>query len=151
MHAFLNLKVPPLLLLMLALLLQGWTAPAVGHPDLWQVWVALWLLGLSGMVALAAVYAFRQAHTTVDPRRPSDSRTLLTGGVYRWTRNPMYLAFAGVLLAQTVYLGLPLGLFWVVALVGYLTEFQIKPEEAALTERFGDAYTAYVRKVRRWC
>lgn len=151
MHVLLNLKVPPLLLLVLALLLQGWTTPAAGRPYWWQVLLALWLLGMSGMVAVAAVYAFRQAQTTVDPRRPSASRALLTGGVYRWTRHPMYLAFAGVLLAQTVYLGWPLGLFWVVALVGYLTEFQIKPEEAALTERFGDVYTAYVRKVRRWC
>ncbi|MBP6117574.1 MAG: isoprenylcysteine carboxylmethyltransferase family protein [Neisseriaceae bacterium] len=151
MRAYLTLRVPPLLLLALALALQGWLAPSQAARGVWQWLLALALLGLSGGVALAAAFAFRRARTTVDPRQPHSSSALLTHGVYAWTRNPMYLAFAGILLAQTVYLGWPLGLLWVMAFIWYLTEFQIKPEEAALTERFGAAYEAYLRRVRRWC
>lgn len=150
MRAFLNLKIPPLLLLVFFLFLQAVTVPRVLERSGWQWWAACAVLVVSGVLALAAVKAFRRVHTTVDPRQPQSSSTLLTEGVYAWTRNPMYLAFAGVLLAQTIYLGWPVGVLWVVVFVVYLTEWQIKPEEAALIERFGEVYCAYLKKVRRW-
>lgn len=150
MNQWLSLRVPPLLLLALFLAGQAVFAPTSRAHGIWLFLSFLFALS-SAAIALAAVGSFWRGQTTVDPRQPQRSSALLTHGVYRWTRNPMYLAFAGVLLAQTLYLASPFGLLWVAAFVAYLTQWQIKPEEAALSERFGADYAAYRRRVRRWC
>lgn len=93
--------------------------------------------------------AFKRAGTTVNPLRPATSTQLVTGGVYRYTRNPMYLGHALMLCGWTVYLGHGLAYVLVPLFVAYVTRFQIQPEERALAQRFVD-YAAYCRQVRRW-
>lgn len=74
----------------------------------------------------------------------------MVGGVYRATRNPMYVGLALLLLAWTVYLGAPLALLGVAAFVAYITRFQIVPEERVLAQKFGPEFGAYRSRVRRW-
>ena len=77
--------------------------------------------------------------------------TVVTGGIYRVTRNPMYLGMALVLVGWCVALGTVPGLVVsVTVLVAYLTRFQIVPEERVLTDKFGDDYTAFTHRTRRW-
>lgn len=94
--------------------------------------------------------AFRKSRTTVNPLRPERSSTLVTEGVYRVTRNPMYVGMGLLLLAWGVYLSALLPFAGLVIYVWYLTQFQIRPEERALQAIFGDAYLAYSSRVRRW-
>lgn len=105
---------------------------------------------LSAGIVIAGVMGFRRAATTIDPTRPSSASVLVTGGIYRFTRNPMYLGFAGMLLAWGLHLqawwSLPLPFVFCV----YLTVFQIRPEEDALMSKFEDRYAAYTARVRRW-
>ena len=75
---------------------------------------------------------------------------LVTSGVYRYTRNPMYLGMACLLLAWAVYLQNPLALLGVPLFMAYITQFQIKPEERMLVKLFGDAFIRYRQQVRRW-
>lgn len=85
------------------------------------------------------------------PLRLDESRVLVTEGVYRVSRNPMYLGLLCWTMALACYLG---GLaVWLVPLLlwGWLSRFQIVPEEQALQRRFGEAYANYCRRVRRWC
>jgi protein-S-isoprenylcysteine O-methyltransferase Ste14 len=117
---------------------------------LWARRLAL-LLAFSGVViALLGVGAFRQASTTVDPRYPDKARELVVAGVYRWTRNPMYLGMLLVLTAWGVYLSNLLSFVVLPAFVLYLTRFQIIPEERAMRANFAGSYTDYCRRVRRW-
>lgn len=111
---------------------------------------AFTVFGLGVIIALVAVIKFNKEDTTVDPTKPSKSTSLVINGVYRYTRNPMYLSFFLWLLAYTLYLGNPVNLLSLVFFIIYMNNFQIKPEERALRETFGNEYEVYSSRVRRW-
>lgn len=94
--------------------------------------------------------AFQRARTTVNPLRPSASSALVTHGVYRYTRNPMYLGQATVLAGAMLYLQNLTALLAVPLFVLYITRLQIVPEERALSARFPEAYAGFRQRVRRW-
>jgi protein-S-isoprenylcysteine O-methyltransferase Ste14 len=102
------------------------------------------------LIDVAALWAFRKARTTINPRHPDTTSKIVTYGVYGWSRNPMYVGLVLLLTAVVVWLGQPLGAVAIAALALYLQTFQIEPEERILEARFGTAYTAYREKVRRW-
>ena len=76
--------------------------------------------------------------------------SLVTTGVYRVTRNPMYVALTSLLCALAAWLNQPLAIAGPLLFALYLTRFQIIPEERVLTQKFGAAYDDYRRTVRRW-
>lgn len=109
------------------------------------------LMMIAGIVLnLLPKLAFRRAGTTVNPLRPSASSVLVTSGIYRRTRNPMYLGQALVLFAAMLYLQNLAALLAVPQFVVYITRLQILPEERALLARFPDAYAQYHHRVPRW-
>jgi protein-S-isoprenylcysteine O-methyltransferase Ste14 len=108
--------------------------------------VALIVAGLG--VALSAARRFRRAGTPVKPF--SRSTALVTGGPYRFTRNPMYLGLAVILVGVALALEALTPFFVIPVFVAIITVGFIVPEEAMLKERFGDAYTDFQRRVRRW-
>jgi protein-S-isoprenylcysteine O-methyltransferase Ste14 len=93
---------------------------------------------------------FRGAGTTVDPLRPGRATGLVTSGPNAVTRNPMYVGMAGVLAAHALLRGGWRPLVPVAAFVAVIDRVQIRPEEQALRELFGEAYEDYCRRVRRW-
>ncbi|MGE0313270.1 MAG: isoprenylcysteine carboxylmethyltransferase family protein [Lautropia sp.] len=103
-----------------------------------------------GACAVAGLIAFRRARTTIDPHRPHDAARLVDRGIYRVTRNPMYLGMLLVLVAWAMHLRSGSPLVMLPLFVAYLTRYQIVPEERALRARFGDDYARYTRAVRRW-
>ncbi|MEO1082491.1 MAG: isoprenylcysteine carboxylmethyltransferase family protein [Pseudomonadota bacterium] len=125
-----------------------------GH-DLPMSWslargVASGLAGLGIVLAVLGVREFRRAMTTVDPRFPAKASALVSGGVYRYSRNPMYLGMLLCLTALFVHLrSLPAGLL-LPCFVLYMNHYQIAPEERAMRERFGEVYAEYRARVRRW-
>jgi protein-S-isoprenylcysteine O-methyltransferase Ste14 len=76
--------------------------------------------------------------------------SFVTSGIYRVTRNPMYLGMAMILVAWAVFLAAPWPfagpVFWVL----YMNRFQINPEEKILAAMFGEEYSRYAASVRRW-
>ncbi len=86
----------------------------------------------------------------MNPTKPSATSSLVTGGVFRLTRNPMYLSLLLYLLAWAAYLSNWLAALLVPLFVVYITELQIKPEERALSALFGAEYASYKARVRRW-
>lgn len=109
------------------------------------------ILAVSGvLISIAGAVQVRRAGTTVNPMRPGEASALVTGGVYHFTRNPMYLGLAVVLLGWAVYLAHPLAFLVLPLFVGYLNRFQIVPEERALESKFGPNFRAYCQRVRRW-
>ncbi len=141
---------PPLVMLLCGLLglgLSRWL-PAAELPTPWWAAVAVMAAGL--IMNLLPKLAFQRAGTTVNPMRPASSTALITRGVYRYTRNPMYLGQAAFLLGGMLYLQNLLALAVVPMFVLYITRFQIHPEERVLGERFGAQYKAFRQQVRRW-
>jgi protein-S-isoprenylcysteine O-methyltransferase Ste14 len=102
-----------------------------------------------GVIALSIV-RFSRARTTINPLNPEAASTLVTGGVLRFSRNPMYLGLALVLAGLAVWVGNASCVVPVAAFVAYITRFQIAPEERALRARFGAEFDAYAQRVRRW-
>jgi len=94
--------------------------------------------------------AFSRAGTTIDPVQLERASALVTTGVFRISRNPMYVGFAALLAAWAIYLSAPWSLLGVVVFVLFIRRFQIAPEERVLRAKFGRAYEEYQRRVRRW-
>lgn len=114
-------------------------------------WIAALAVALAGVVlAITGVCTFRANQTTVDPRTPGEASKLVVGGVYRWSRNPMYVGMVLLLTGWALYLSSAAALFLLPAFVGYMTAFQIKPEERILLAKFGASYAEYLSAVRRW-
>jgi len=143
---------PPVVALVLAACAWGLDnlMPELRRAFPWQAEVTsvLLVVGLAGM--LSGVLAFRIARTTVDPLHPERAAQLVVSGIYRRTRNPMYLGMLLLLAAWAVYLGQPLALITLPLWVWFIGRFQIRPEEAALRRLFGSSYVAYCSTVRRW-
>ncbi|MEX0740768.1 MAG: isoprenylcysteine carboxylmethyltransferase family protein [Pseudohongiella sp.] len=149
----LELKIPPLLLVLISAALM------------WQLqdfYPLPWLNSLPGLVVavllvvagLAAVVAgglaFRRAQTTVDPRYPEQTSQLVTGGIYRLTRNPMYLGMALALAGWAVYLADVTAFLMLALFIRYMGRYQIGPEERILLNKFGSEFEQYCAGVRRW-
>jgi protein-S-isoprenylcysteine O-methyltransferase Ste14 len=115
-----------------------------------RIGAALLILAAGLLVMLAGVISFRRARTTVNPLKPDAATTLVTSGIYRYTRNPMYLGMLMVLLGWVVYLASPAALLGVLAFWAFIGHFQIRPEEHALAGLFGTTFTDYMSRVRRW-
>ena len=125
-------------------------APVLALPPGVRVGMALALAAVGAGFDVAGLLAFRKARTTVNPLTPHRSVAVVSTGVYRFTRNPMYLGLALILLGLAVYLASPWALLGPLVFAAYITRFQIVPEERALQARIGAAYTAYRARVRRW-
>ena len=99
---------------------------------------------------LLGVFAFRASRTTVNPLKPEQATALVTSGIYRVSRNPMYVGMCSLLLAWAAWLSALLPFAGPIVFALYITRFQIQPEERALIELFGEQYTQYAARVRRW-
>ncbi|MDR9829062.1 isoprenylcysteine carboxylmethyltransferase family protein [Vibrio sp. FNV 38] len=144
-------KIPPPIVMLLCMLpsvlvanfeLSQFTSVRVG---------AVLMLLVSVMIALAALREFQRQETTIHPFKFGGVNQLVTSGIFKHSRNPMYLSLlmtqlAVSLLFEQYWLGLFMGaVFW-----GYITYFQIKPEEQFLTRHFGESFMQYSLAVRRW-
>lgn len=150
---WLELKLPPPLLALFSAGLIWWLAaqlPADWRLPFNSLYLAVPVAVLGLGCDLAALLAFRRVRTTVNPLQPGNSRALVTSGIYRYTRNPMYLGLVLVLSGWTLYLGQWLLLPLVGLVMLYLTRFQIMPEERILTPLFGEPYRTWLGQVRRW-
>lgn len=142
---------PPLVMLLVAAVM--WLATfGLGAADLLGAWrwplIAVFLA--LGLIAPLGVRQFARAGTTVNPLNIAKASTLVTTGVFGWTRNPMYLAMASILVAWALFLGVAWTLLGPVLFAAFITRFQIIPEERVMADKFGADYTAYRARVRRW-
>ena len=152
MHRF-ELRIPPLVLVAVfaaAIVAASRWAPLARVPVPGHRVIAL-LLVVAGLgVALAGVVAFRRARTTVNPMAPERTTTVVCTGIYRLSRNPMYLGMALALLGVAAWGSSLAGYALVPVFCAYQTRFQIVPEERALLQHFGPEFSAYMGRVRRW-
>lgn len=112
--------------------------------------IAVAIVGLGVTLNVVPKLAFRRLNTTVNPLRPDLSAHLVTSGIYRYTRNPMYLGHAVMLLGWAIHLHNFAAFLAVPLFVVYVTRFQIEAEERHLATMFGKDYAAFRAKVRRW-
>jgi len=143
---------PPAVALLIAAAMWGVSlaAPMAFVPEHVRLLAAI-TIALAGVAtAISGVIAFRRAKTTVNPLKPETSSSLVTSGIYRLTRNPMYVGLAVLLLGWAVFLTSAWTLPGPLVFALYMTRFQIMPEERVLMGLFGATYSEYQARVRRW-
>ena len=123
----------------------------VGNFDFFGRRYLIYVLTASAIaLVVAAKWQFRKFNTTSNPMTPLKATTLVTGGIYRFSRNPMYLALLLILIAWGLFLGNAFNTLLVAGFVAYMNKFQIASEEKALASKFGKSYHQYCILVRRW-
>jgi protein-S-isoprenylcysteine O-methyltransferase Ste14 len=149
----LALKFPPLGLVVIAAAFMWIASSATPMFDVFLPAKSLLAGGLAligALICVSGIVSFRRAKTTVNPMKPNSTSSLVTSGIYKYTRNPMYLGLVLVLLGWAVFLSNLAALALLPAFVLYIDRFQITPEEHALACLFPHAYPAYRARVRRW-
>ena len=149
----LELKIPPVAVLLIsavAMWLLSRVTPVLDFVLPYATGIALSIAVPGLVVAVEGVRAFRRRATTVNPTKPGEASSMVTEGVYRYTRNPMYLGLGCCTFAWGLYLQNFAAVMFVAVFVAYMTYFQIKPEERALLETFGAEYREFSSRVRRW-
>ncbi|ASM53549.1 hypothetical protein PNIG_a1385 [Pseudoalteromonas nigrifaciens] len=147
----LNNKIPPLVVVLFFALIMALIAHySVIDFSAFILYLTVSLVTIGCVFCIAGLVSFRLANTTVNPSKPEQATSLVTSGVYRFSRNPMYVGFVFILLGWGIWLSSLWALLCVAGFIAYLTLFQIIPEERALTQLFGEDYIQYKNKVKRW-
>ncbi len=151
--SFLNARIPPPILCFGVLVAMGRLARRMPPTTIafeLRAGCAL-LLFLVGITCLVASHrSFSKQGTTSDPTHPSRASSMVSTGIFRFSRNPMYVGYVALTICWAVCLNRPLLLFAPILMALYLTQFQILPEERALDRKFGEQYRDYRSRVRRW-
>ena len=148
-----ELKIPPDVVALVVAALM-WLASAV-TPDLpFPLLVRILVAGVPAVAGAGLIIDARvmlgRARTTWQPGTPERTAALVTGGVYRFSRNPMYLGMLLILVGWAAALMSPAALGVSVVFVPYMDRFQIRPEERVLSALLGQRYRDYLSEVRRW-
>ena len=109
------------------------------------------IFSLTGLLlATIGIISFKKSKTTINPTKPNYTTSLIENGIYRYTRNPMYLGLLFVLFSFGLYLKTLECFFILPFFIIFITKYQIIPEEEELTNILGDRFINYKTKVRRW-
>ena len=149
----LELKIPPVAVFGLFAALM-WVAAVITEDYFFNARfrhaVIAGMLLACAVLGLGGIASFKQAGTTVHPLKPERSSSLVTGGVFRLSRNPMYLALLLALLAWGLYLSNLYSLAVAMLFVPWMNRFQIRPEEQAMEKLYGEEFLDYQKSTRRW-
>ena len=146
-------KIPPPIVLLMSLILMRLLSeigPNLDVDDGLRLSLTSLCIVLGLVCMLSGVFSFRKARTTVNPLKPETASGLVVGGIYRLSRNPMYLGMLLMTIGWAIFLSSPLSVLGILGFVLFINRFQIIPEENAMTKLFGNKYKDYTKVVRRW-
>jgi protein-S-isoprenylcysteine O-methyltransferase Ste14 len=151
-HPLENRVPPPLVVVLIgvAMAVIAWFSPAVEIGSTVRFVGGGVAIVLGGLVVVTGARTFWQHKTTINPVDLESASALVTTGVFRYSRNPMYVGFTMVLVGWAVFLAAPWAFVGPVAFVLFTNRFQIMPEEQVMRAKFGQAYDDYRAQVRRW-
>lgn len=150
---FMKLKLPPVLVFVIFSILMYVLSIVLPFGDFdffGRQFLAFFLVGSGAIVGLVSLIQFYVVKTSIDPRTPSKVSSMVTKGLYKYSRNPMYLALLMVLLAWGLWWGNAFNTLLAAGFVGYMNRFQIIPEEEELAATYGKEFRHYCTQVRRW-
>lgn len=155
MHRLENLIPPPALLLItlvVMFIISRFDRARILRFDVYSLntLIAAILVVAGIVLSVLALKEFRLAQTTINPLKPETASNFVKSGVFRFTRNPMYLGILLVALSSVAYYGSAWCLIAIAAFIAYITRFQIVPEERAMASLFGKDFDIYKSNTRRW-
>ncbi|MAM15835.1 MAG: isoprenylcysteine carboxyl methyltransferase [Flavobacteriaceae bacterium] len=145
------LKIPPpilVIILVTSIYFSSYKLDLISIPNRALYSIIILLLGI--LVIISPVYKFIKSKTTVNPVEFKNVEKLVTSGIYKYSRNPMYLGMIMIIISTTVYYFNFYSLLTPFIFYFWINRFQIKREEVFLEEKFGQEYLSYKTKTRRW-
>ena len=145
------LKIPPpviVLILVVSNFLSSKKIDIINIPNQTLVSIIILLIGV--FILIVPVSKFIKSKTTVNPIKFKKVNKLITSGIYKYSRNPMYLGFLMIVISTSIYY---LNIFSIITPIFFyfwINRFQIKREEIFLTKKFGQKYITYKSKTRKW-
>ena len=101
-------------------------------------------------ILVLAVRLFKKQNTTVNPIKIENASSLVTSGIFKYSRNPMYLGMVMILIGLALMFNLIGGIFFTLLFAIYITKYQIRPEEEVMERLFGEDFLKYKNSVRMW-
>lgn len=148
-HAGIRIPAPTLTILHITMaILLGRFAPLPIHPPAFAQMLGLGFAALGFILGVLALIEFKHVRTALDPKKPA--KGLVTSGIYRYTRNPIYLGFVFMLIGLPLSMGTYWGVILIWPLITFTNNLIIKHEETYLKKEFVDQYLDYSSRVRRW-
>ena len=145
------MKIPPpilVLILVVSSFLSSKKIDVIHIPNQTLISILILLIGI--LILIIPVSKFIKSKTTIDPIKFKKVNKLVTSGIYKYSRNPMYLGLLLIIISSSIlYLNIysvttPMIFYY------WINRFQIKREEIFLTEKFGKEYLLYMTRTRRW-
>lgn len=146
-----DVKIPPPVLTIIFIVIAyvaKWTIPIPFVVPNFLRNIGFILIVIGFLLGIAAFSEFRKARTTIDPHGSVSS--IVTSGIYRFTRNPIYVGFLLMLIGIPLNSGTYWGIILVPVFIYFMNRLVIEREEAYLEKKFGEVYTSYKSRVRRW-
>jgi protein-S-isoprenylcysteine O-methyltransferase Ste14 len=146
-----GIRIPAPILTMIHItmaILLGWLAPLPIPAPAFIRWIGLGFAALGFVLGVLALIEFRRVRAASDPKKPAT--TFVVSGIYRYTRNPIYLGFVLMLIGLPLNMGIYWGFLLVWPLITFINNMVIKHEEAYLEKKFKEQYAVYKSHVKRW-
>ena len=145
------LKIPPPLIVLTLIISIYFSSKKIDLINIpFQLQISFFILSIGLLIFLYPVLQFIKSKTTVDPIKFKKVNKLVTSGIFKYSRNPMDLRMLMVVLSTSIFY---LNIFSILTpflFIFWINKFQIKREEAFLTEKFGKEYLSYKNKTRKW-
>ena len=115
-----------------------------------QTLISIFILSIGILILLNPVLKFKKSKTTINPIKFNKVNKLVTSGIYKYSRNPMYLGLLMIVISSSIFYLNIYSILTPLFFYLWINRFQIKREEVFLTEKFGKDYLSYKKKTRRW-
>ena len=146
-----KLKIPPPILVIILITSNYFSSDKLDLISIpYRTLFSIVILSIGILVIINPVVKFIKSKTTVNPVEFKNVEKLVTSGIYKYSRNPMYLGMIMIIISSTIYYLNFYSLLTPFIFYFWINRFQIKREEVFLEEKFGQEYLSYKTKTRRW-
>ena len=145
------IKIPPPLIVLVLIISIYFSSKKIDLINIpFQLEISFFILSLGILVFINPVLKFIKSKTTINPIQFEETNRLVTSGIFKYSRNPMYLGMLMIIISTSIFYLNIYSILTPFLFVFWINKFQIKREEIFLTEKFGKEYLSYKNKTRRW-
>ena len=145
------IKIPPPLIVLVLIVSIYFSSKKIDLINIpLQLEISIFVLSAGILIFVNPVLQFIKSKTTVNPIQFEDVNKLVTSGIFKYSRNPMYLGMLMIVLSTSIFYLNIYSILTPLLFMLWINKFQIKREEEFLIEKFGDEYLSYKKKTRRW-
>ena len=144
-------KIPPPLVVLILVISTFFSSKKIDLIQIpFQSLISIFILSIGILILLNPVLKFKKSKTTINPIKFKKVNKLVTSGIYKYSRNPMYLGLLMIVISSSIFYLNIYSILTPLFFYLWINRFQIKREEVFLKEKFGEDYLSYKKKTRRW-